>query len=199
MSARGKARRVLVVQGHPDPRPERFCRALAKAYAEGARAGGHEVRELDVAALEFPVLRRRDDWATEAPTPDIRSAQLLLAWADHIVIVHPLWLGAMPALLKAFLEQAFRPGFAFAYLEGGGSTMLLKGRSARVVVTMGMPGLVYTWFYRAHSLKSFARNVLGFCGIHPVRSSVVGMVESPHPEHRERWLERMRGLGRRAD
>jgi hypothetical protein len=27
---------------------------------------------------------------------------------------------------------------------------------------MGMPAAVYRWFYRAHSLKSLERNILGF-------------------------------------
>ncbi|HET8696394.1 MAG TPA: NAD(P)H-dependent oxidoreductase [Gammaproteobacteria bacterium] len=39
--------------------------------------------------------------------------QAFIAWADHLVMVYPLWLGEMPALLKGFFEQVLRPGFAF--------------------------------------------------------------------------------------
>lgn len=104
----------------------------------------------------------------------------------------------MPAMLKAFIEQLFRPGFAFG---GEGEKSMwsgrLKGRSARVVVTMGMPAFVYRWFFRAHSLKSLERNILKFCGIKPVRETLLGMVDSASDEKRGRWLRTMHELGRR--
>jgi putative NADPH-quinone reductase len=74
----------------------------------------------------------------------------------------------------------------------------LKGRSARVVVTMGMPAPLYRWFFRAHSLRSLERNILAFCGIGPVRDSLIGMVEAGGPAKHQRWLATMRELGRRA-
>ena len=42
-----------------------------------------------------------------------------MTWADHVVILYPLWLGSMPALLKALLEQMLRPGFAYSTLKLG--------------------------------------------------------------------------------
>jgi putative NADPH-quinone reductase len=103
----------------------------------------------------------------------------------------------MPAATKAFFEQALRPGFAFGPARGRGlPKQKLKGRSARVVVTMGMPSFFYRWFYRAHSLKSFERNILHFCGIRPVRATVVGLVESRAT--RDKALAAMRRLGARA-
>lgn len=191
--------RILVIQGHPDPDPGRFCRALAAAYAEGAEQAGHEVKRLDVANLDFPLLRTKEDFESCAPPQAIRQAQEAIAWAEHLLIVYPLWLGSMPALLKAFFEQVFRPGFATAGDAASGTWQkLLKGRSARIVVTMGMPALVYRWYFRAHSLKSLERNVLAFCGIGPIRESLIGMVEAKGDARRRRDLERMRELGRRA-
>ena len=73
-------------------------------------------------------------------------------------------------LLKAFLEQALRPGFAFDE-SSRMPRKLLKGRSARIVVTMGMPAFVYRWYFGAHGLRSLERNILGFCGIRPIRAS----------------------------
>jgi len=61
-------------------------------------------------------------------------------------------------------EQVARPGFAFGTAKGKGlPPKLLKGRSARVIVTMGMPALFYRWYYRAHSVKNLERNILAFC------------------------------------
>jgi putative NADPH-quinone reductase len=75
---------------------------------------------------------------------------------------------------------------------------LLGGRCARIVVTMGMPGLFYRWYFRAHSVKSLERNILKFCGILPIRLSIVGSVEAMGAAGRGRWLARMQRLGRCA-
>src|SRR5690606_30737959 len=110
------------------------------------------VREIDVAELDFPLLRTQSDFK-DGPVPaDIAAAQSAIAAADHVVIIYPLWLGTMPALLKAFFEQTFRPGFAFEYLPKGRWRKNLTGKSARIVITMGMPAFAYRWFFRAHSL-----------------------------------------------
>jgi putative NADPH-quinone reductase len=186
-------KRIAVIIGHPDPRPGRFCRALAEAYAEGARRGGHEVRSVDVAGIDFPVLRTKDDW-DRGPLPEsLREAQEAIGRAEHLVLIFPLWLGTMPALLKAFLEQVLRPGFA---VDARGSPWKkgLSGKSARIVVTMGMPAFFYRWYFGAHGLKGLERNVLAFCGIGPIRETLIGTVEG-RAEAREKWLLKMRELG----
>lgn len=115
-----------------------------------------------------------------------------------------LLLGSMPAILKGFFEQVFRPGFAFGQAGSGAGEMSggcwkkrLKGRSARIVVTMGMPASVYRWYFGAHGLKNLERNILKFVGIRPVRVSLIGMVEQSDSIRRA-WLERMQRLGTQA-
>jgi putative NADPH-quinone reductase len=192
------AKRIVVIQGHPDPAGGHFGHALADAYAEGARQAGHEITTVVVARLEFPMLRTKEDWDHGAAPAAIRSCQETLGWADHVVIVYPLWLGSMPALLKAFLEQLFRPGFAFENAGSGTSwRQLLKGKTAHIVITMGMPAWLYRWFFGAHSLKSLERNILRFVGIKPVRESLIGSVEGKEA-NRAGWLARMRSLGTEA-
>src|SRR5690606_3283821 len=100
-------RKILIIDGHPDAAPGRFVHALATAYARGAAP--HAVRTLRIADLDFPVLRDPRDWQKQAPPPAIRAVQEQVRWADHLVILYPLWLGDVPALLKAFLEQTLRP------------------------------------------------------------------------------------------
>ena len=155
------------------------------------------MRRLVLKQLEFPLLKSARAWRDEPPPDSIQAAQRDIEWAGHMVIFYPLWMGDMPALLKAFIEQALRPGFAFDEPEGRMPRKLLKGRSARLVVTMGMPALVYRLFYGAHSVRSFKRNILRFSGFGPVRASLIGSVESSG-RHRHRWLDRMRALGRSA-
>ena len=189
--------RITVIDGHPDPAPERFVHALAEIYAISAEEAGHQVRRIDVTNLDFPLLRSARDWQEGAPCLAIKRAQADIRWADHVVIVYPLWLGDVPALLKAFLEQVARPGFALAKADKGLPTKLLKGRSARIIVTMGMPSLFYRLVFRAHSLKSLERNILRFSGFAPVLHSIIGSVEQS-PGHRKKWLRRIAELGAAA-
>jgi putative NADPH-quinone reductase len=188
-------KRITVIQGHPDPRGDRYGHALAAAYAEGAKAGRHELRLIDIATIDFPVLRTQDEWNNDPLPPTLKSAQDAIGWADHLVILFPLWLGTMPALLKAFLVQTLRPGFAIDAQENGRWKKRLAGKSARIVVTMGMPALIYRWYFGAHGLKGLERNILKFCGISPIRESLIGMVASKNPSGRTKWLARMRGFG----
>jgi putative NADPH-quinone reductase len=191
-------RRIVIIQGHPDPRGGHLGHALADAYAEGAQAAGHEVRRIDIATLDFPVLRSKEEYDKGAPPASIRGAQEALVWADHWVVFFPLWLGEMPALLKAFLEQALRPGFAYRFGEGGRVEKLLSGKSARIVITMGMPAFLYRWYFRAHGLKTLKRSILGFCGAGPIHDTLIGMVEGAKPAKVKKLLARLRALGRGA-
>lgn len=191
-------RRIALVLGHPDRAPGHFGPALAEAYATGARAAGHEVRVVDLARLEFPLLRSQAEFETGELPASLEEARAAIAWADVLVFVFPLWLGTMPALLKGFLEQVLRPGFAFDYEANGRWRPALKGKSARVVVTMGMPAFWYRLYYHAHGVRGLERNILNFCGVRPVRTSLVGMVALPGDGARRRWLRRMEQLGRRA-
>jgi putative NADPH-quinone reductase len=192
--------RIVVIQGHPDPRGGHFCHALAEAYAGGAREGSHMVETIAVAKLDFSLLRTAEEWHA-TPPPDIRLAQEAVARSDHLVIIYPLWMGSPPALLQAFFEHLFREGFAVqpAGPGGGMPKKLLGGKSARVIVTMGMPAAAYRWFFLAHSLRSLKRNVLGLCGIAPVRDTLIGGVEAPGADSARRgWLEKVKALGRDA-
>ena len=191
------AKAVVVIQGHPDSAGEHLCHGLADAYAAGAASGGHSVARVEVAKLDFPLLRSAAEFETGAVPPDIRTAQDAIMRADHMVLVYPLWLGTMPALFKGFLEQCFRPGFALN--TDGRWDELLAGKSARIVVTMGMPARFYRWYYGAHSLKSLERNILGFVGVAPIRESLFGGVEMVSDAKRGKWLKKMEVLGRKGE
>lgn len=193
------SRNIAIIQGHPDPRGQHLGHALADAYIAGAEEARHQVRVIQVAHLDLPLLHSKEEFEKDPAPAAIAQAQETIRWAGHLVILYPLWLGTMPALLKAFFEQTFRPGFA---ADSGGPgrpwKKRLSGRSARVVVTMGMPAFAYRWYFGAHSLKNLKRNILGFSGIRPVRATLLGMAEGPDQDRRLRWLEDMRRLGREA-
>lgn len=191
--------RILIVQGHPDIARMHMCRTLAQAYAEGAAKAGHEVELVEPARLVFPLLGSAAEWRHGTPPPRLVAAQDSIRRANHIVLLYPLWLGDMPAVLKGFLEQVVRPGFAMgsarSRLFGDG---LLRGRSARLVVSTPMTAPMYRWLHGAHSVKLMRRSILGPAGIAPMRTTVVGGAGQLNEAQIERWRERLRGLGRRA-
>lgn len=195
------SRRILLVQAHPDASQPHFGHALEASYAKGAGVAGHKVRHVVVAKLDFPLLRSQQDWEEGSMPASLKPAQDDIGWAEHIVFFFPLWLGDMPALLKGFLEQVARPGFAIIREKGGNpwGSKGLTGRSARVVVTMGMPALVYRWYFRAHSVKSLERNILGFVGIAPVHETLIGLTGDMTSKDAAKWLGKLERLGAGAE
>ena len=191
-------KRILIIQGHPSRDQHHFGHALAGVYREAAGAAGHEVRQADVALLEFPLLREAEDWSKGTVPEALRTAQADIGWAEHLVIIFPLWSGTLPALTKGFFEQVARPGCAFRPRPDGKGLMPgWSGKTARVVVTMGMPA----WLFRlqgARGIRAFSRDLLGFCGIKPARTTYIGQVDGKSFKPAD-WLDRMRRLGSAAE
>jgi len=188
-------KRILIIDGHPDPDRKRFCHALAEAYVEGARETGNEVRTLTVAEMEVPLLRTAAEFAAPPEYSAILTARADLLWCNHLVLVFPLWLGGAPALLRAFLEQVGRANF-MADATGKGIIQKLKGRSARLIVTMGMPALAYRLIFREHGVRNLMQGVIGFGGIAPVRCTLLGAIEAVSDGERKHRIDLIRSLGR---
>ena len=192
------AKRIAIIQGHPDPAARHFCHALADAYAEGPPLPAITSCISRWRGSGFRVLRTAQEFESAALPETLIPARDVIMMAEHLVIVFPLWLGTMPAILKAFLEQIMRPGIAFAYRKRGFPKRLLAGRSARIVVTMGMPAFLYRWYFGGHGLRGLERSILRFTGIKPVREMLFGGVGDADEARRRRWLDRMRDYGRRG-
>lgn len=190
---------ILILDGHPDPCTNRLIHALVDAYRQGAEQAKHDVRVVRLADLTFPLLRSQGEYEQGEPVEAVRQCQHLMQWATHVVIFYPLWLGSMPAMLKALLEQMLRPGFAFSTRQlGRWPVKFLSGKTARIVVTMGMPALIYRWYFRAHSLRSLQRNILKFVGFRRVRSTIIGGASNMTSAQRQEWLNNVRSLGQAA-
>lgn len=189
-------KQILVINGNPDPAPERLSSALATAYQEGAEGKDCKVRRLDVGGLDIPVLRKAADFLTQATDRATTEAQEAFLAANHIVLIYPIWLGSPPALLKAFMEQLSRSEFLLKKKGDGFPAGGLKGRSARVIVTMGMPTLLYRTWFGAHGVKAFNQAILGMAGLSPIRTSYFGAAAIAPPRSGQ-LVEKVRAMGRR--
>ena len=187
-------KKILIIQGNPDQ--ERYCRALGNAYKAGALSAGAEVKEIVVSNMEFnPNLAFGYRKRTELE-PDLLNAQEKITWADHLVIVYPLWWGGMPALLKGFFDRTFLPGFAFQKKENSvWWDKYLKGKSARIITTMDQPAWYYWLIYGAPGHKALKKMILEFCGIKPVKITSIGPIRFSKDSFREKHLNKIKNLG----
>lgn len=180
----GSMKNVTIIDGHPDPSLERLNHALADRYAREVEEAGCDVRRIDVAQLDVPLLRTEDDYMRGSPSETIAQAQRDIAWADHLVVFYPMWMFMVPAVLKAFVEQVFRPTFA-----------LPRGKTARIVVTMGMPAPIYRVVFGEHGLKSLKQG-LRFLGFRSVTTTLIGSVETASTQTHQQWFARVARLAR---
>ena len=98
-------KKILVINGHPNP--ESLNHALASAYVNGAQFSGAQVEYIVISELDFnPNLRYGYQQRTELE-PDLLSAWEKIQWADHLVWVHPVWWGGIPAIMKGFIDRLF--------------------------------------------------------------------------------------------
>lgn len=188
-------RTVCVLQGHPHGEGKHLCHAIADAYADGAKSAGAKIKRIDLGAMDIPMLRNPADFG-KPPIESVVAAQQAIKASQHLVVVYPLWLGTMPAVVKAFFEQLCRNKFAIeADAKGGWPHQMLKGKSARVIVTMGMPAAAYKLMFGAHGVRGFESSILGMGGIKPIRETLIGGVGALSRDKSEALLARMRKLG----
>lgn len=190
---------ICVLHGHPDTSEPHFCAALGAAYIEGAKEAGHTVSEIVLGDLEFDFLRKSSDFETPPSDPVLAERKKIEA-CDHLVVIFPLWMGSAPALLRGFLEQVARDQFLLAEAnterEFPGGQM--KGKSARLVLTMGMPGLVYKIWFGAHSVKGLEQGIFKLAGFKPVHHTIYGGAGAPDVARHEKWLNEMREFGKKG-
>ena len=187
------SKRVLVIVGHPST--DSFCAALADSYVETAIGAGQDVRVLYLGDLCFDPVLHEGYNRIQPLEPDLLKAQVDITWAEHLVLVFPVWWGGVPALLKGFFDRILLPGFAFSYRKGKAfPEKLLLGRSAYLLVTMDTPPWYYKWVYRMPALHQMRKTTLAFCGIKPVATLTFGPILDSTAKQRDNWLGQARKL-----
>ena len=190
---------IAMLLGHPDKGG--LCGALADAYESGAREAGHTVTRLNIAEMQFdPDLhwgyRKRMELE-----PDLIRFQELIKACDHFVVVYPVWWLGMPARLKGLFDRTWLPGSAYRYIKtkaGKRSILwdrLLRGKTARIIVTSGMPHIFINLIYLPGNVNSQLRwGILWFAGF-SVRTTWVGSAETLSEQKKLGWIEYVRKLG----
>lgn len=182
--------KIYILLGHPDK--DSFNGSLANAYEASAKAKGHEVRRQNIGDIKFDPILWKGYKEIQELEPDLLKAQENIKWCDHWVIIYPMWWGSMPALLKGFLDRVLLPGFAFKYHKNDPFwDKYLKGKSAHIIRTSDAPTLWIWWVYRNCDINTLKHATLSFCGIKPVKVSVIGRVRYLSAEQKEKWIKKI--------
>jgi NAD(P)H dehydrogenase (quinone) len=188
-------KKILIINGHPDKKS--FCFALAESYKKGADTNGTECKLVNLIDLKFnPILAYGYRKVSELE-PDLLNVQKDILEANHIVLVYPNWWGTYPALLKGFIDRIFLPNFAFKYLKNSPlPAKLLKGKTARILVTMDTPKWYYWLINRSPGHNSMKKGILEFSGISPVKITSFAIIKSSTELKRKKWLNEVEQLGK---
>lgn len=188
------SKKILIINGHPNK--DSFNFGIAEAYKTGAESSNAEIKEIIISELNFnPNLQYGYQKRTELE-PDLIESWEKIKWADHLVWIHPVWWGGLPAIMKGFIDRLFLPKFAFQYRENSIFwDKLLKGKTAHIITTLDQPSWYYKLIYGEPSTKQLKKATLEFCGVKPVKVTYIGIIKTSKQEQREKWLEKIKKLG----
>lgn len=190
-------KKILIVLGHPNPHS--FCNHLADVYYEACKESGYQCEMLKLNELHFdPNLNLGyNNLGDQVLETDLVKSQESILRSDHLVFIFPNWWSSLPALLKGWIDRVFLPGFSFKYKKGSPlPAKLLKGRTARIIITMDAPTWYYKWFNGSPGLKLMKFGTLEFCGIKPVEYTLLGEMRSASKEKLDKYIEKIKELGR---
>ena len=186
---------ILVINGHPNP--SSFNAALTVAYLQGAKEAGAQVEELTIANLKFNLNLQYGYQKRMDLEPDLLMAWEKIQAADHLVWLHPVWWGGLPALTKGFIDRLFLPGMAFKYRENSvWWDKLLQGKTAHIITTLDQPAWYYYWFFGNPSVNQLKKATLEFCGVKVKKVSYIGPIRGTKPEKLELWLKKVAKWGK---
>lgn len=182
-------KKILVINGHPDPLS--YNEALAQSYIDALKdCDGVEIKYLALHSLDFnPNLEYGYRKRTELE-PDLLKALEYINWSDHTVWIHPLWWLGLPAIMKGFFDRAFLPGIAFTHNPDGETVGLFKGKTARIITTGGDLDInIYTDIYKSSGLIQLRDGILAYCGIQTIDTTFIGPMNNLTYEDRAFWLK----------
>lgn len=181
--------------GNPDK--DSMSNFFACAYEESAKKTGHEVRRTDLVDMQFDPLLHLGYKVIQPLEPDLLKVQEDIKWADHFVMVYPIWWSGMPSLLRAMFERMWLPGFAFHFHHNGmGWDKLLKGKSARIITLSKMHPWAIRFMFGDY-MNEVKSALLQFAGF-KVKVTNIGFSETMSDRSKARWAKCIARYGARA-
>ncbi len=190
------AKKIVILDGNP--KSSSYSQHLVDLYEIEAREY-FDIRRFNLSNMDFnPSLDCGYDARQELEACLVEFQKAIL-WADHIVIVTPIWWGGIPAKLKGLFDRAFLPGFSFKY-EGDSPLplQLLKGKTSRIIVTMDAPA-DYAEEQAASAVAQLDLYTLQFCGVEKAEINLFGSVISADAETKLHWEKLVQSIGSKGE
>ena len=188
---------ILIINGNPNKNS--FNYALSEAYIRGLISTQNTMSIINISELNFdPNLQYGYNQRTELEPGLIDSIEQIKK-ADHIVWIFPMWWYGYPAMMKGFIDRTFLPGITFQYIDGKPlPEKLLKGKTSRIIITADTPRWYDRFIMKSPLINQFKKGTLEFCGIKPVKVTYISSVKDSKPELRDKWLNKVFLLGKKA-
>jgi len=187
-------KKILIINGHPNSQSFNF--AIAEAYKKGVLQSDAELKEIIIRDLQFNPNLSFGYQKISNLEPDLIEAQEKIKWANHLVWIHPVWWGGLPAITKGFIDRVFLPDFGFKFRENSvWWDKLLKGKTAHIITTLDTPPFFYWLAFGRPSVNQLKKSTLEFCGIKPVKVTYIGPIRNTNEADRAKMLEKATQLG----
>ena len=188
---------ALAVVAHPSPTS--FSHAMADAARAVLAARGFELAFHDLYAERFdPVQPSGEAQNTASSDALVERHCAELARADLVLVFHPNWWGAPPAILKGWIDRVFRLDTAYGYPPGvppeGVPQGLLRARRALVFNTSNTPPEREQAVFGDPLELLWKRCVFPLCGVDDVVRRMVGPMSGSSEADRQAWLADVRFL-----
>ncbi|MCL2918925.1 NAD(P)H-dependent oxidoreductase [Shewanella litorisediminis] len=186
---------ILIVNANP--KADSLCKHLADMYEIEAREY-HRVRRFNLSHMAFDA-NLSEGYAPQTLEPCLEDFQQALIWAEHLVIVSPVWWGGLPAAFKGLLDRSLLPGFAFRYDANTAAVIpLLQGKTARLMFTMDAPA-DFAEQQAEPVVAQLDRFTLQFCGFAPANISYFPAASWVTAELLELWQQTIKAFGRKGE
>lgn len=179
---------ILIVKAHPSP--SGHTHRIADTYAQAKRAKGAQVQIVDLYAKEYTCdLLCFDNIREMEPQKLQKTFEDQITWANEIVVVHPIWWGLPPAIMKNWIDLTMWVHFAYRYTPDGKVVEMLRGKTAKIFATAGGTG----WWYHLPilPLASYWKIcVFGFVGIDVTDMKICSNLDKWKGEKAEKHFEK---------
>lgn len=186
---------TLIVYCHPHE--QSFCHAMLEALTGRYECEGVPYEVIDLHADGFDPVLSRDELAVynagTALDPLVTRYQQLIAGANRLVFIFPIWWNDMPAMLKGWLDKVMLAGFSWEATGTGLKGTLTSIKSAEVYTASSNP----TEFIREQTgdaiQRMFIDGTLWQLGIGSGTWENFGGMDLSTPEERAAFLDNIAG------
>lgn len=182
----------MIVVSHPDDTS--FNVAIARRCETALRSAGFTIHVCNLYADKFnPLLTCRELRGLGTDDPLVQHYRDLLVAAEVLVVVHPNWWGAPPAMMKGWIDRVFAEGSAYAFEKAGDQGDIPQGllhtRVAVVFNTSNTEEERERIVFGDPLERIWKECLLRYCGVQKVIRHVFRIIATSSLADRECWLD----------